>query len=100
MHPEIVRDAPGSCPKCGMTLIPMLEAKARAAEYTCPMHPEIPQPATGQLPDLRHGAGADRGQRAKPTIPNCATSRGGSGSASALSVPLVVLAMAPMIGIP
>ena len=22
MHPEIVRDAPGSCPKCGMTLVP------------------------------------------------------------------------------
>ena len=21
MHPEIVRDAPGSCPKCGMTLV-------------------------------------------------------------------------------
>ena len=23
MHPEIVRDAPGSCPKCGMTLVPV-----------------------------------------------------------------------------
>lgn len=23
MHPEIVRDASGSCPKCGMTLIPV-----------------------------------------------------------------------------
>ena len=23
MHPEIVRDAPGKCPKCGMTLIPV-----------------------------------------------------------------------------
>ena len=23
MHPEIVRDAPGNCPKCGMTLIPV-----------------------------------------------------------------------------
>ena len=23
MHPDIVRDAPGSCPKCGMTLVPM-----------------------------------------------------------------------------
>ena len=23
MHPEIVHDAPGNCPKCGMTLIPI-----------------------------------------------------------------------------
>ena len=22
MHPEIVRDAPGTCPKCGMALVP------------------------------------------------------------------------------
>lgn len=29
MHPEIVRDAPGSCPKCGMTLMPMHEAIPR-----------------------------------------------------------------------
>jgi Cu+-exporting ATPase len=26
MHPEIVRDGPGSCPKCGMALVPMIPA--------------------------------------------------------------------------
>ena len=26
--------------------------------YTCPMHPQIRQDRAGQLPDLRHGAGA------------------------------------------
>jgi FtsP/CotA-like multicopper oxidase with cupredoxin domain len=38
MHPEVVSDAPGSCPKCGMKLL------AQAAEevtYVCPMHPEV-----------------------------------------------------------
>ena len=23
MHPEIVRNTPGKCPKCGMTLVPL-----------------------------------------------------------------------------
>lgn len=31
MHPEIVRDAPGRCPECGMTLTRIFEAIARAA---------------------------------------------------------------------
>jgi hypothetical protein len=30
MHPEIVQDVPGNCPKCGMTLIPILKAIPRA----------------------------------------------------------------------
>ncbi len=25
MHPEIIRDQPGTCPKCGMALVPMFE---------------------------------------------------------------------------
>jgi Cu+-exporting ATPase len=32
MHPEIVRDGPGSCPKCGMALVPVAGAQEDDAE--------------------------------------------------------------------
>src|SRR5512139_196115 len=55
MHPEIRRNAPGACPKCGMTLEPLLPpaapAPAKAAtEYVCPMHPEIVRSEPGNCP--------------------------------------------------
>ena len=37
MHPDVVGDQPGRCPKCGMKLL----ATAAAAAYVCPMHAEV-----------------------------------------------------------
>ena len=50
MHPEIVQDGPGSCPKCGMALEPMGVPATTKVEYTCPMHPEIVQDHPGNCP--------------------------------------------------
>jgi Cu+-exporting ATPase len=51
MHPEIIRDAPGNCPKCGMALEPKTPMPAaQRLEYTCPMHPEIVQDEPGSCP--------------------------------------------------
>jgi uncharacterized paraquat-inducible protein A len=30
MHPEVVTDHPGKCPKCGMTLVPKKEERKRS----------------------------------------------------------------------
>jgi FtsP/CotA-like multicopper oxidase with cupredoxin domain len=66
MHPEVVSEEPGSCPKCGMKLL------AQAAEeitYVCPMHPEVtsdkpdrcPKCGMKLLPESVVAAGAGHG---------------------------------------
>ncbi len=68
MHPEVVSHEPGPCPKCGMPLelrraaadgasavaMPGVheatKTKGQAAEYTCPMHPEVVRTEPGNCP--------------------------------------------------
>ena len=51
MHPEIEKDKPGSCPKCGMALeLKTLSSISTKTRYTCPMHPEIIQDQAGICP--------------------------------------------------
>src|SRR5690348_10195040 len=33
MHPEVVQDGPGSCPKCGMALVPMTPGAAEGDDH-------------------------------------------------------------------
>ncbi|EKF17899.1 heavy metal translocating P-type ATPase [Nitratireductor pacificus] len=65
MHPEIVRDGPGDCPKCGMALEPM----------------GVPTGEEGPNPEL-----VDFTRRFWVS--------------ALLSVPVFVIAMAPMVGLP
>lgn len=65
MHTEIVRDGPGNCPICGMSLEPM----------------GVPAPDAGPNPEL-----VDFLQRLK--------------IGAALTIPLLILAMGPHVGIP
>ena len=51
MHPEVKRDMPGACPKCGMALEPVeVVPPKQKIKYTCPMHPEIVRDAPGNCP--------------------------------------------------
>ncbi|PWK63690.1 heavy metal translocating P-type ATPase [Aminobacter sp. AP02] len=64
MHPEIIRDKPGSCPICGMALEPVM-----------PTGEEGPSP---ELVDFTHRLWVS----------------------AVLSIPLLIIAMGPMLGLP
>jgi FtsP/CotA-like multicopper oxidase with cupredoxin domain len=94
MHPDIVSDAPGHCPICGMKLVPQA---APAVTYTCPMHPEIVTDQPGNCPicgmkllpanlvaDAGHGHdhghhAVDHGHQASPEQPESHESHGHGG---------------------
>jgi FtsP/CotA-like multicopper oxidase with cupredoxin domain len=46
MHPDVVTSEPGTCPSCGMKLIP----GAAASSWTCPMHPDVVTSEPGTCP--------------------------------------------------
>jgi FtsP/CotA-like multicopper oxidase with cupredoxin domain len=46
MHPDVVSEQPGNCPKCRMKLL----AVAAPASYVCPMHPEVVSEQPGRCP--------------------------------------------------
>jgi P-type Cu+ transporter len=51
MHPDIVSEKRGACPKCGMNLEPLSpQLAASPGKYTCPMHPEIVRDGPGDCP--------------------------------------------------
>ena len=50
MHPEVTSSEPGTCPKCGMQLLPVRSEKPTVTSYTCPMHPEVTSSEPGTCP--------------------------------------------------
>lgn len=48
MHPEVVSEESGRCPKCGMTLL--ATAAPSETTFACPMHPEVTSDAPDRCP--------------------------------------------------
>lgn len=114
MHPEVRQHGPGNCPKCGMTLVPADQPPAsaipvagrfdtvpegwRGTVYTCPMHPEVRQTGPGSCPicgmGLQREAGNVPDDGPNPELVDF-TRRMWVGVA--LTVPLLVLAMGPLV---
>lgn len=98
MHPEVVQDSPGVCPKCGMALESMAPPPPTRTEYTCPMHPEVIQNGPGSCPKC--------GMALEPRVinvheeeanPEYGFMRKRFISAAVLTIPLVIIAMRNML---
>jgi FtsP/CotA-like multicopper oxidase with cupredoxin domain len=50
MHPEVMSSEPGTCPKCGMQLLPVRSENPTETSYACPMHPEVTSSEPGTCP--------------------------------------------------
>ena len=98
---EVVEsDRPGTCPNCGMALESAVPDNPAEMVYTCPMHPQIEQKGPGQCPIC--------GMELEPKEVRLAEEEDDPELRSMfrrfwvsaiLSVPLVALAMLPMVGV-
>ena len=95
MHPEVIQDGPGTCPKCGMALEPVVPGGG-GVKYTCPMHPEVVQDGPGTCPkcgmalEPMEAAGEEENPEYRDMLRRFVV-------AAVLSVPLVIIAMRDLI---
>jgi len=132
MHPDVVSDKPGNCPKCGMHLVPLEEAGDKSHSghechhhsdgdtktsgddskynklpsgyegtvYTCPMHPQVRQAKPGACPlcgmglEVESVTLGDEGPN-----PELVDFTRRFWVALVFSIPLLILTMAPFVGI-
>lgn len=94
-------DRPGSCPSCGMALEPAKPQAAKRTVYTCPMHPEVEQDEPGTCPKC--------GMELEPKYVEAEREEDNAElrsmtrrfwAAVALGLPVFLLAMLPMLGVP
>ncbi len=122
MHPEVRQEGLGDCPKCGMHLVPEGEARGHAGHdhqtlavggefdtvpagysgpvYTCPMHPQVRQTDPGSCPICGMGLELESAAMADGPNPELVDFTRRFWVGVALSVPLLILTMAPMLGFP
>ncbi len=93
MHPEVVRNGAGACPKCGMALEPTLPGLA--TEYTCPMHPEIVRNRPGSCPICGMALEPRTAGPVEAPNPELIDMTRRLWVATALTIPVLMLAMLP-----
>jgi Cu+-exporting ATPase len=94
MHPEVLREEPGNCPLCGMTLEPVA---ASTSHWTCPMHPEVHEQGPGHCSDCGCALEPVTVTAEPEENPELTDFRRRLWVAAPLTVAVLVLAMGPML---
>ena len=97
MCPQVRASKPGPCPTCGMALEPELPQSATRTEYTCPMHPEIVRPGPGSCPICGMALEPRTVTAVEEDNPELRDMTRRFWISLALTVPLLVIAMADMV---
>jgi len=96
MDPEVREDKPGDCPICGMALEPEMPVASTTVEWTCPMHPEIVRSEPGSCPICGMALEPRTVTAAPVENPELRDMTRRFWIATALSLPLLLLAMGSM----
>ena len=95
MCPEVRETKPGPCPTCGMALEP--ETPLIKTEYTCPMHPEVVRSEPGSCPICGMALEPRTAVAVEQDNPELREMTRRFWVSLALTVPLLVVAMADML---
>ncbi|MBI5705825.1 MAG: heavy metal translocating P-type ATPase [Armatimonadetes bacterium] len=99
MCPEIRQIGPGPCPKCGMALEPEeVSLELTKQVYVCPMHPEVVQDGPGNCPKCGMAL-EPREIEIEEKNPELEDMSRRFWAGLAFTVPILVIAMGPMVGL-
>ena len=96
MDPEVERDEPGSCPKCGMAL-EVLGVPVAKTRWICPMDPEVAQDEPGSCPKCGMALEPQSGGVELAPNPELEDMTRRLRWAVLFAVPLVIVAMGDML---
>jgi len=98
MDPEVRKEGPGACPKCGMALEPLRSTTAATrTDYVCPMHPEVVRDEPGSCPICGMALEPRTVTLAEETNPELVLMTRRFWVCLALTLPVFFLAMSGMI---
>ena len=97
MCPEVRETKPVPCPSCGMALEPETHALTTRVEYTCPMHPQIVRSESGNCPICGMALEPRTVTATEEENPELRDMTRRFWVSTALTLPLLAIAMADML---